>query len=141
MTGSLTYYRSPPWRELFPGKLRAYQSPTPTLLSREKAPLGAMVSTNGGGSPCDPNIGRLIRKLRFSLAARKTSLRLFFFCFFCYFVRRPPRTWRSEVFQLWAVDVDHGNTPRSLWNIAVGDPIFWVTIVILANCATHVLLG
>ena len=55
MTGSLTYYRSPPWRELFLGKSRAHRSPAPTLLSREKAPLGAMVSTNGGGSPCDPN--------------------------------------------------------------------------------------
>ena len=43
--------------------------PAPTLLSREKAPLGAMVSTNGGGSPCDPNIGGPIGKIRFSLAA------------------------------------------------------------------------
>ena len=43
--------------------------------------------------------------------------------------------------QSWQTDEQHGNVPRAMWNVAMGDPVYWVTCVILAHCATHVLLG
>ena len=72
----------------------------------------------------------------------KWPLHPYFFSFCCAaIICRPPRTWRSEALQSWQVDVDHGSVPRSIWDVAIGDPVYWVTIIILANCATHVLLG
>ena len=60
---------------------------------------------------------------------------------FCDFACRPPKTWDCQKLTSWQTDEQHGNVPRAMWNVAMGDPVFWITCVILAHCASHVLLG
>ena len=43
--------------------------------------------------------------------------------------------------QSWQRDETHGNVLRTLWFVALGNPTYWVACLVLAYCASHVLLG
>ena len=43
--------------------------------------------------------------------------------------------------QSWQRDETHGNMLRTLWFVALGNPTYWVACLVLAHCASHVLLG
>ena len=43
--------------------------------------------------------------------------------------------------QLWQRDEAYRNMLRTLWFVALGNPTYWVACLLLACCASYVLLG